>query len=225
MQKQQRAKAGMKPPTQRYSQLDKRNGKPKKEFMRSLALLLLALTGSAFARTIVVPPVPVPEFADTEVATNIAVRVSDEQAQEIGMSFALHGASTSNCLQVAFGRDADGDGVLGVNETEILFGWRNDRYFAENMADGVRVEEAANGSTTSRVFTVGFRLSKGRGLRHFTATNETGVAVFTNFSASAKGWLYSPEWNMMRVTRRGPGVPAEWFSCEISSHFFVIRLM
>ena len=29
---------------------------------------------------------------------------------------------------------------------------------------------------------------------------------------------------MMRVTRRGPGVPAEWFSCDISSHFFYIKL-
>ena len=168
---------------------------------------------------------PAPEFADTEVSTNIAVWASAGHAHEIGMSFALHGASVSNCLQVAFGRDADGDGVLGADESETLFGWRNGRYFAENMPRGVRVEEAASDGGTSRVFTVGFRLSKGRGLRHFTATNEMGVAVFTNFSASAKGWLYSPEWNMMRVTRRGPGVPAEWFSCEISSHFFVIRLM
>ena len=141
------------------------------------------------------------------------------------MSFALYGASISNCLQVAFGRDVDGDGVLGVNESETLFGWRNGRYFAENMSGGVRVEEAASDGGTSRVFMVSFRLSKGRGLRHFTATNETGIAVFTNFSASAQGWLYSPEWNMMRVTRRGPGVPDEWFTCDIRSHAFVIRLM
>ena len=188
-------------------------------------LLAVTVPCVALAGQIVVPPVPAPGFADTEVSTNIAVRVSDEQAQEIGMSFALYGASVSNCIQVAFGRDVDGDGVLGLNESETLFGWRNGRYFAENMPGGVRVEEAASDGGTSRVFTVSFRLSKGRGLRHFTATNETGVAVFTNFSASTQGWLYSPEWNMMRVTRRGPGVPAEWFSCEISSHFFVIRLM
>ena len=194
--------------------------------MRSYVLWsLLMLASQAVAQTIVVPPVLAPEFADTEVSTNIAVRVSDEHAHEIGMSFALHGASISNCLQVAFGRDVDGDGVLGVNESETLFGWRNGRYFAENMPGGVRVEEVASDGGTSRVFTVNFRLSKGRGLRHFTATNETGVAVFTNFSASAQGWLYNPEWNVMRVTRRGPGVPDEWFSCDIRPYFFVIRLL
>lgn len=190
-----------------------------------VCILFVAVVMQAFARTIVVPPVPAPDFADTEVSTNIAVQVSDEQAQEIKMCFALQGTSVSNCIQVAFGRDADGDGILGADEAETLFGWRNGRYFAESMADGIRVEEAANGSTTSRVFTVGFRLSKGRGLRHFTVTNEMGVAVFAKFSASAQGWLYSPEWNMMRVTRRGPVVLDECFSCDIRPHAFVIRLM
>ena len=44
MLKQQRAKAGIKPPTQRYSQMEKRSRKDKKEFMRSLALLLAVLS-------------------------------------------------------------------------------------------------------------------------------------------------------------------------------------
>ena len=68
MQKQQQAKARMKPPTQRYSQMDKRSRKDKKEFMRSLALLLAVLAGSAFARTIVVPPQPVSPYAATEAS-------------------------------------------------------------------------------------------------------------------------------------------------------------
>ena len=51
-----------------------------------------------------------------------------------------------------------------------------------------------------------------------------GVAIFTNLNATVQNWLYKPDWNMMRVTRRGPGVPAEWFSCDLSSHFFYIKL-
>ena len=111
MQKQQRAKAGMKPPTQRYSQMEKRSRKDKKEFMRSLALLLAVLAGSAFARTVVVPPQPMSPYADTEVSTNIPFSVSSEHAREIEMRFALDGCM-SNCVQVAFGKDADGSLVL-----------------------------------------------------------------------------------------------------------------
>ena len=223
MQKQQRAKAGMKPPTQRYSQMETRSKKDKKAFMRSLALVLVLLAGSAIARTIVVPPQPVSPYADTEVSTNIQFSASSEHAREIEMRFALDGCM-SNCVQVTFGKDADGDGVLGVDEAETLYGWRNGRYFAESVTDGFRVEEADSGNGDSRVFAINLRLKKGEGLRHFTATNDMGVAIFTNLNATAQNWLYKPDWNMMRVTRRGPGVPAEWFSCDLSSHFFYIKL-
>ena len=223
MQKQQRAKAGMKPPTQRYSRMGKRSRKDKKEFIRSLALLLALLAGSASARMVVVPPQPMSPYADTEVSTNIPFSVSSEHAREIEMRFALDGCM-SNCVQVAFGKDADGDGVLGADEAETLYGWRNGRYFAESVADGLRVEEADSGNMHSRVFAINLRLKKGEGLRYFTATNDMGVAIFTNLNATAQNWLYKPDWNMMRVTRRGPGVPAEWFSCDLSSHFFYIKL-
>ena len=194
------------------------------EGTRIACLLAAAVPFIVSAQTIVVPPAPAPELADTEVSTNVPFSASDRRFREIEMRFALAGGAVSNCIQVAFGRDADGDGVLGVDETETLFGWRNGRYFAESVSRGVRVEEEASDGGTSRVFTVGFWLSKGRGLRHFTATNEMGVAVFTNFSASAQGWLYSPEWNLLRVTRRGPGIPAEWFAVETFSHLFSVTI-
>lgn len=177
----------------------------------------------AFARTIVVPPGAVPEHADTEVSTNIHFSASSEHAREIEMRFALDGCM-SNCVQVAFGKDADGDGVLGADEAETLYGWRNGRYFAESVADGLRVEEPDPGSAASRVLTVNLLLKKGEGLSRFAATNGVGVAVFTNLSATAQGWLYKPDWNMMRVTRRGPGVPAEWFTCDLSSYFLYILM-
>ena len=175
------------------------------------------------ARTIVVPPQPVSPYADTEVSTNIQFSASSEHAREIEMRFALDGCMP-NCVQVAFGKDADGDGVLGADEAEALYGWRNGRYFAESVADGLRVEEPDPGSAASRVLTMNLLLKKGEGLSRFAATNGVGVAVFTNLSATAQGWLYKPDWNMMRVTRRGPGVPAEWFTCDLSSYYLYILM-
>ena len=177
---------------------------------------------AALARTIVVPPA-MPEYADTEVSTNIAFNADDAHMREFEMRFALDGGM-SNCVQVAFGKDADGDGVLGADEAETLYGWRNGRYFAESVTEGLRVEEADSGNVHSRMFAINLRLKKGEGLRYFTATNDMGVAIFTNLNATVQNWLYKPDWNMMRVTRRGPGVPAEWFSCDLSSHFFYIKL-
>lgn len=186
-------------------------------------LTVVTVGMQAFARTIVVPPQPVSPYADTEVSTNIQFSASSEHAREIEMRFALDGCM-SNCVQVAFGKDADGDGVLGADEAETLYGWRNGRYFAESAADGLRVEETDPGSAASRVLTMNLLLKKGEGLCGFAATNGVGVAVFTNLSASAQSWLYKPDWNMMRVTRRGPGVPDEWFTCDLSSYYLYILM-
>lgn len=178
---------------------------------------------AALASTIAVPPPAMPEYADTEVSTNIAFNADDAHLRGFEMRFAMEG-SLSNCVQVALGRDLDGDGVLDADEAETLYGWRNGRYFAESVNGGARVEDKTDSTATSRVFAVNFRLSKGRGLRRFMATNEVGATVLPTLSADAQRWLYRRDWNMMRVTRRGPGVPAEWFSCDISPHFFCIKL-
>ena len=45
-----------------------------------------------------------------EVSTNIPFSASSEHALEIEMRFALDGC-VSNCVQVAFGKDTDDDGI------------------------------------------------------------------------------------------------------------------
>ena len=186
---------------------------------RIACLLAVTVPCVALAGQIAVPPVPAPEFADTEISTNISFSVSDDNSRGIEMNFVLDGC-VSNSVQVAFGRDRNGDGVLGVDETETLYGWRNGRYFVESMVEGVRIEEPDSSGAPSCAFVMNLRLSKGRGLQHFSATNVLGTALLTNVSASAQGWLYQPDWNMMRVTRRGPGIPSEWFVCDVLSQFF-----
>ena len=181
--------------------------------------------GSALAARIEVPPAAPPEFADTEVSTNIQFSASDRRFREIEMRFSLDGGAVSNCIQVAFGRDMDGDGVLGADEAETLFGWRNGRYFAESVSRGGRVEEdAVFGGADYCSFSVDMRLARGRGLAHFSATNGLGEAVLSNLSAADREWLYDPEWNLLRVTRRGPGAPGEWFAVETYSHLFSVTI-
>ena len=188
--------------------------------MRSLLTCLMALAGACvLAARIEVPPPPVSPFADTEVTTNISFAAANGHVRFLELAFALDGCA-SNCVQVAFGHDANGDGVLGFTETDTLYGWRNGRYFAESVKDGIRIEEpAADPTAASCAFAIDMRLSKDLLPLSFSATNSLGAAVLTNLSVSAQNWLYRPEWDTMRVTRRGPGIPAEWFSCDIASHF------
>ena len=188
-----------------------------------MSMLLAFAAIQVSARTILVPPPATPEYADTEATTNISLNVAGGHVKMLELAFALDGCA-SNCVQVAFGHDADGDGVLGFDETDTLYGWRNGRYFAESVRDSIRFEEsAADPTAASCAFAIDMRLSKDLAPLSFSATNNLGVAVLTNLSASAQNWLYRPEWDMMRVTRRGPGIPAEWFACDIATHFMYMR--
>ncbi len=188
-----------------------------------MGLIAALLAGPLQARTVSVPAPAVPAFADTEVSTNVAVCVDYVRMQEVRLNLVLNGCA-SNCLQVAFGRDADGDGDLGFSETEAVYGYRNGRFFAEGVTAGERIEEVAADSEDSRQLSVRMLLDVRRGLKSFAATDGNGDGVLDGLSPSGHPWLYNPAWNVIRVTRRGPGVPAEWFQCEIRSHHFFIRI-
>ena len=79
--------------------------------VKALATLLL-LPIAAVAARVEFAQQGMPEFADTEVSTNVAIVADSDRMCEIAVRFAV--GSASNCLQVAFGRDADGDGILGI---------------------------------------------------------------------------------------------------------------
>ncbi len=187
------------------------------------AFAAFTAASSVSAARIVVPPMPMSPFADTEVTTNICFRANGGRARKVEVTFILPGGCASNCLQVAFGRDADGDGVLAFGETEAVFSWRNGRSFAENVAEGVRIEEEMPCGDGPCSFAIGFSLGNGHGLRNFSATNAAGAAVLSGLSASAQSGFCRSGWNLARVTRRGGGIPAEWLYCETSPDFFAVR--
>ena len=80
---------------------------------------------------------PASPFADTEVCTNIAFNATRSDMREFDVRMELSG-SVSNCVQVAFGRDEDGDGDLAPEETGLMFGWRGGRYVIEDVCGEAR---------------------------------------------------------------------------------------
>lgn len=190
----------------------------------SICLAVIGLVVSAYARTIVMPPQPVSTYADAEVSTNIAFNTHRSDLKELEFRFAF-GCAASNAVQVAFGRDADGDGILSLRETGAVYGWRNGRCFAEDLASGIRHEDVmcGNGTDTGRVFTVRMRTTGNRTPKDFSASGGS-VPVLTDLAVSVPVWLYRAEWNLMRITRRGVGAPAEWFECDIGYPLFYITI-
>ena len=89
-------------------------------------------------------------FADTETATNVVFSFADEVARDFSVRLELD-ATPSNCVEVAFGRDADGDGWLGTAETELALGWDCGRWFVVGTNRLARIEAEPSVAVAGRL--------------------------------------------------------------------------
>ena len=106
--------------------------------MKSLATAVLLPT-AAFG--VAVGPLPPSEYANTEVATNIPFAVSLETMSRVEFSLSLD-ASPTNCVEVAVGTDADGDGDLSLEEADWTVGFRCGAWFVRDAAGDAETETA-----------------------------------------------------------------------------------
>ena len=140
--------------------------------MKSLAVTFLLLPFAALAASTAALPSPEPcGFADTEAETNIVLAVDRARLDRVVFAMELT-ASATNCLEVAVGADADGDGSLSPEESDVAFGYDCGEWFLRGEDGVVVVEDAADG---------------GRIVREVEIRKKA----------------FSPEWNLVRVTRRG----------------------
>ena len=134
------------------------------------------------------PQLGVSEFADTEVTTNVAFRVVGKD--ELRLKVECEG-SASNNVQVAVGRDANTNGVLDLEEMELILGWDCGAWRMSSKADSNPI--LLQGGCHSAE------------LRVRTKT-KAGMVYFGDGSQQtlpAQAWYFSTEWNMLRVTKRG----------------------
>ena len=191
--------------------------------VRIFATALLFLPFAAVAARVAVAPMEISPYLDTEVSTNVAINTWRSDARQVDLRLQLDG-TPSNSLEVAFGRDANRNGVLDLGEVDAVYGWRGGRYFIENVREWERFESVSAASGQCGVCS--FRLRNDRDVtpRGFSAVCD-GAAAFPELATvPPPAWLYRREWDCMRVTRRGVGTPSGWIRCDIEYEFFRISI-
>ncbi len=182
------------------------------------ALIAAVLACNLSAREIVVGQQDVPSHPATESSTNVAfnVRRSDVRVFDVKINLA---ASVSNAVQVAFGRDADSDGILAPEETDLVLGWSTGRWFVEDVASDVRRfadVSVASDATVPRFLTLHVETDTSFVPRSVAFVDNEG-ACFSDVAAACPPWLCSSDWNLLRVTRRG--ILSSEEMCQIHSKY------
>ena len=146
---------------------------------------------------------PAPEWPDREAATNAALPVATWQKRghfDVRMSV----AAGTNLVQLAFGRDADGDGELSRAETALVVGRGFGEAFVEDVAARMRYAETLPPCAGRRGLGWRVFLNAAGAPTGLIATNETGVAVFPEWRHAPPAWSFDPSWDTVRVVSAGP---------------------
>ena len=171
--------------------------------MRMLLSILAACASATACAAVVSPTLPVPEWVDREAATNAALPAATWQKHG-HFAVQMSVAAGTNLVQLAFGRDADGDGKLSRAETALVVGRGFGEAFVEDVAARMRYAEALPPTAGRRG--LGWRVFlRADGMpTGLTATNEAGVAVFAEWRHAPPAWSFDPSWDTVRVVSAGP---------------------
>lgn len=188
-----------------------------------LLLLVTGIAGAARAGVVVPPQLPPPAYADTEVSESLSLPAWGSDIRTFRFTLDFH-ATPSNNVQIAFGKDADGDGVLSPGETGMAMGWDCGAWFVRLFPDGeagIATNAVAAGGRKTLAF--GMRL-RGGDAEGPPDIRDGGAALFTELAAEHFARMHDKAWDRMRLTARGVDVPGEWFEVARSPDGFSIIL-
>ena len=165
--------------------------------MNKLPLLFVAISSMALALPPVRPVLPLVEHVDTEATTNVPFTAWQEHVGKFKFSLTCRTTATNN-VQFAFGRDADDDGILSLEESDLVVGWDCGKWFVQGGYDAERIETAA-GTDDGQALAWTVRLSPRTATPVSVTATVDGTPVFGNVDA---GIFYNKNWNMFRLTGR-----------------------
>ena len=168
---------------------------------------------AAWARTVVPASLPPAVHADTEVSTNVPFTATLDAAGRFAFDLSCR-ATPSNNVEVAFGTDADGDGVLDLGETDCVIGWDCGAWFVRKGADGAcqmeNGEWKIENGVEPEVRTLSWRVRvRTDGTPFRLEATADGSPAFADLPLES---TYSPSWNLLRLMGRGLDASLENFS-------------
>ena len=160
--------------------------------MKSIAVTLLILAACPFAfagARVVVPQLPGAVRPLAEVETNVVFSTGAATDNKWTLTIERD-AAASNSVEVVFGRDANEDGVLGIEEGELSIGWDCCEWFWRDR----RANAACRVEGTAQRLDMTLYLNRDR---------EAKLLASSVFPPVMSPTCFNPGWNLARIVSRG----------------------
>ena len=153
------------------------------------------------------------EYADTEVATNCPLTIAKNPIENVRFSLSFLGGASNN-VEVAFGRDANTNGVLEICERGLELGWDCGEWFIRSLAEP-ESRYACQPASTISLKQFAFFMHVSDYVPKTLACRENGVRLDWCFDAGIPRWMFDPAWDTLRLTVRGVGGGGESLSATV----------
>jgi len=186
-------------------------------------MLAIAMLPNVGARTF--QRLPEPIFADTEVSTNVAMRVWTERTRMFNVTLQFD-ATPSNNVQAAFGADASADGNLSDEEAGLTLGWDCGEWFIASADATNRFTAAPAGTETRKELSFLMTLGADGLPRALELTDGTTPLAFAGIDLSPPppAWMFSKDWNLLKVVARGTDAQNETVTVELANDAVILLL-
>ena len=177
------------------------------------------------ANAVVLPALPNSEYADTEVSTNVTLMAWTETTRQFNIILQFD-ATTSNNVQVAFGTDESTDGKLTDEETGLTLGWDCGAWFISSDAVTNRFTAAPAGSGVRKELSFEMGLGEDGLPRTLELKDGSTPLAFSglNLLPAPPAWMYSKNWNLLKVIARGTDAQNEQITVRLSNDAVILLL-
>lgn len=162
------------------------------------------------ASALSIPPLPPAEYDDTEVAANVPLPAVSADSRVFSFRLELN-ATPSNNVSIAFGRDADMDGLLSRSEEALAIAWDCGAWKVLDCVTGDEiVEQGVPGQCSMewRLYAVP------GGSPRSLSVSAGDVPLFVALWRNPPDFLFDAGWNTLKVVCRGQDSPVPRIDCS-----------
>ena len=163
----------------------------------------LVSTVTALAWQTPVGPAPAPAFADMERSTNVQIQAESLQRCRVFECSLSLLASPSNALEVAFGKSRNGEEALLPGDETFAIGWEAGAWFVASATSRICSVQQEGVARRSLSFTL--HVSEGGVPRTLSLSADGMENAFQSLIDMPPPWMFSREWDTVRLTVRGVG--------------------
>ena len=187
--------------------------------------LLVAFAVVQSVSALIIPELPSPVFADTEISTNVHLTAWSENSRHFNVTLQFD-ATPSNNVQVAFGMDESDDGNLSAEESGLTLGWDCGEWFIASDAVTNRFTSSPAGSETRKELSFQMTLGADGLPRTLKFADGTIPLVFSGLDhlSAPPAWMYSKDWNLLKATARGVDEQNEQIAVKLSNDAVILLL-